>query len=249
MSPPSAGRRWSGALRPAAGALGVALVLGGGVLAAQAHRPAFEAAGTLPVSVDADPAAPSPAPSSAAPSSPVSPSTASPSPASPGPARPTGPPPAPLGALVDASFTPQRLLVPALDVDAPVVGVGTERDGGLVIPDDPATVGWWSGGAAPGSPVGTVVLAGHVDTAEAGPGALFDLARAPVGARVRLTAGTGTATYEVTARRRYPKDDLPWRTLFAQTRQPRLVLVTCGGAFDRATRHYTDNVVVVATPV
>jgi len=25
-------------------------------------------------------------------------------------------------------------------------------------------------------------------------------------------------------------------------------MITCGGAFDRRTRHYTDNVVVYATP-
>lgn len=56
-------------------------------------------------------------------------------------------------------------------------------------------------------------------------------------------------TYVVRARRRYLKQGLPWRTLFAQGEQPRLVLVTCGGDSDHRTRHYTDNVVVIATPL
>ena len=56
-------------------------------------------------------------------------------------------------------------------------------------------------------------------------------------------------TYVVSARRRYLKQDLPWRSVFVQGELPRLVLVTCGGNFDSRTRHHTDNVVVIATPV
>ena len=36
--------------------------------------------------------------------------------------------------------------------------------------------------------------------------------------------------------------------VFGPTPQPRLVLVTCGGSFDSARRHYADNVVVYALP-
>ena len=125
---------------------------------------------------------------------------------------------------------------------------GSKPSGGLTIPTDPHVIGWWSGGAAPGSPVGTVVVAGHVDSARSGPGALFHLAQAPVGSRVAISGSGASETYVVRARRRYDKQDLPWRSLFAQGRSPRLVLVTCGGSFDQHTHHYTDNVVVFATP-
>ena len=36
---------------------------------------------------------------------------------------------------------------------------------------------------------------------------------------------------------------------FDRTGAPRLVLVTCGGAFRRDIGHYTDNVVVTAEPL
>jgi hypothetical protein len=36
--------------------------------------------------------------------------------------------------------------------------------------------------------------------------------------------------------------------VFAVGGPPRLVLITCGGAFDRRTRNYADNVVVFAEP-
>jgi hypothetical protein len=139
--------------------------------------------------------------------------------------------------------------VAALGVDAPVVRETVDRGGALTLPEDPRTIGWWGAGAAPGAPLGTVVLAGHVDTEQQGAGALFPLARAPLGARVVVSGRDGDATYVVQARRRFAKGDLPWRDLFGQDVEARLLLVTCGGDFDRATRHYTDNVVVYAVPL
>jgi Sortase domain len=223
----STDRRRPGVLRLAAGVTGVLLLaIGGWFVVRQQSAPQFEAAGELPVDLATAPATPGAAGSSADPS--------------------TG---AGAGAMVDASFAPQRLQVPKLDVDAPIQPVGVESTGNLVIPNDPQVIGWWSGGAAPGSPVGTVLMASHVDSAKDGPGALARLAQTPIGAQVTVRGSAGSQTYQIAARRRYFKGDLPWRQLFNQGMQPRLVLVTCGGEFDYRTRHYTDNIVVVATPV
>ncbi|KQX64388.1 hypothetical protein ASD06_09395 [Angustibacter sp. Root456] len=171
----------------------------------------------------------------------------------PQPATTTSPAPS---VLVDESFTPARIVMSRPAVDARIQPVDVLPDGNLVIPEDVRTVGWWRSGAAPGSPVGTVVLAGHVDSASAGPGALFHLDDAPVGSRITLsgdridTSGTASSqVYEVVGRRRYAKAALPAASLFAQGRTPRLVVITCGGDFDPVTRHYTDNVVVFAEPV
>jgi hypothetical protein len=158
--------------------------------------------------------------------------------AGPSPPPPSPPPPPP---------PPVRLHLPALGVDAAVTPVDTGGDGGLVIPDDPEVVGWWRGGAAPGSAAGSVVLVGHVDTRTAGPGALFRAAALRPGDRVVLGTDTGDAGYAVAAVRHYPKAQLPTE-VFATAGTPRLVLVTCGGAFDRRTGHYADNVVVYAVP-
>jgi hypothetical protein len=147
-------------------------------------------------------------------------------------------------------FAPVRVQVPGAGIDARVQPVAVGRDGMLGVPDDVRQVGWWRGGAGAAAGAGTVVLVGHVDSARQGPGAFFPLRRLDPGGRVVVRgAGGETAVYVVTARRQYPKSSLPRTEVFGQGTTPRLVLLTCGGRFDPATRHYEDNVVVYATPL
>jgi hypothetical protein len=120
---------------------------------------------------------------------------------------------------------PVSIAIAALQVQAPTEQVRT-TNGSLGVPDDPSHVGWWIGSALPGAASGTVVIDGHVDSAAAGPGALFHIA--------------------VEARRVLNKDKPLPAELFAATGPPRLVLISCGGPFDRKTLSYQDNIVVVA---
>lgn len=147
-----------------------------------------------------------------------------------------------------APAAPARLTLPRRDVAAPVVPVAVDAAGALGVPDPPTTVGWWSAGARPGDATGTVVVVGHVDSRTAGLGTFAVLPRVEPGEPVELAGTDGrTVRYRVVARRQYPKAGLP-AEVFAQDGPARLVLVTCGGRFDRARGHYTDNVVVYALP-
>lgn len=144
---------------------------------------------------------------------------------------------------------PERLTMDGLGVDAPVVEVGVDEDGLVDVPDDGSLVGWYRWSAAPGGP-GTTVLVGHVDTAADGPGALFDLARTEAGQRLQMRSTDGSVrAYAVVSLQSYPKTALPAAELFRRDGDPALVVVTCGGPFDRATRTYAENVVVTAVPV
>jgi hypothetical protein len=60
------------------------------------------------------------------------------------------------------------------------------------------------------------------------------------------TAHGDSFSYRVTARNSYNKNGLP-PALFATDGPARLVLITCGGSFDRSTLSYQDNVVVCAS--
>jgi hypothetical protein len=189
----------------------------------------------------------------------VPPAAANPSSAAPGAAVPSvavpaggSNTPAAPGALAPGppatGTVPVAIALPDRGVSAPVVPTGTDAEGALVIPDPPTTVGWWAPGALAGAATGTTVLAGHVDSAVAGIGTFAVLRGIEVGERVVLTGADGrTLAYRVVARRQLGKADLP-ADLFARAGPPRLVLVTCGGRFDRTIRHYTDNVIVYAEP-
>lgn len=152
-----------------------------------------------------------------------------------------------MAVAAQARFAPERLAIPRLGVNAPVVPVGVAADRSLGVPDDPAVLGWWSGGASPGGRVGSVVVDGHVDSRTRGRGALFHLRTLVPGDLVTVTGQGRSQRYVVIARRVYPKSALPAET-FDQRVGARLVLITCGGTFDRRTRHYADNVVVFARP-
>jgi sortase (surface protein transpeptidase) len=100
---------------------------------------------------------------------------------------------------------------------------------------------------APGQP-GVAFIAGHVDSAVGGPGALFYLGDLRVGDRIEISdSASHLSTWVVdSAPQTRPKDELP-AALWATRGSPKLALVTCGGPFDEATGHYIDNVIVWAS--
>ena len=142
---------------------------------------------------------------------------------------------------------PARLRIPTIGVDAPVVPVGLEPDGSMGIPDA-TEVGWYEPGVRPGSAEGSAVLAAHVDHGGRR-GAFFDLRRLPEGAEVIVVGRDGQERrFVVDERTQVGKQQLPVQELFRSGGPPVLTLITCGGSFDRSSRHYEDNIVVRALP-
>jgi len=148
------------------------------------------------------------------------------------------------------ALRPTRLRIAARGIDAPLSASAIDVSHGVLgIPADIQRLGWWRDGAAPGDASGTVLIAGHVDSAAAGAGALSALRDAREGDRVELVTASGrTFSYRVVSVRLYPKAALP-TSVYARGGRARLVLVTCGGRFDEASGHYPDDLVVAAVPV
>ncbi|MEV4639565.1 class F sortase [Actinoplanes sp. NPDC049548] len=146
--------------------------------------------------------------------------------------------------------SPSSLRIPALGITATVTAVGVNAaTGELDVPPSVDRVGWYRYGPGMTADAGSIVIAGHVDSAEQGPGAFFRLGKLRPGDSVTLTGPRGgTRTFEVVARERYAKTAVPLDRYFARDGRPRLTLITCGGPFDRRIGHYRDNVVVTATP-
>jgi len=145
---------------------------------------------------------------------------------------------------------PLMIALPSIGVTALVAPVGVSQ-GNLQVPDDPAQVGWWVRSAQAGAETGSVIIDGHVDTEHGGLGALYRMGVGDlrIGDRIVVTTMFGRqVSYRIYRQDLYPKAaGLPTEVL-AQSLEPRLVLITCGGPFDVNNRNYEDNIVVYARP-
>jgi hypothetical protein len=168
------------------------------------------------------------------------------------PARPSAPVPSASVARelpAPAAFAPTTLVLPD-GTTAAVAPVGLHPDGALVVPEDVRTVGWWTGGSRVGEPFGSVVVAGHVDSAAQGIGVFAQLKRLVPGQVVQLGAGAQRTRYRIASATRVPQARLAQDAgIFRVDGEPQLVLVTCAGAFDPVRHRYEDNLVVIATPL
>ena len=129
-----------------------------------------------------------------------------------------------------------------------MIPLGLDRDRALQVPSDYSQTGWFVGGPEPGE-TGAAVIVGHVDS-KSGPGVFYRLRALRRGDILRVTLKGGTVIrFVVTSTMAVRKDRFPTRLVYAQTRWPALRLITCGGAFDRASGHYLDNQIVFAVAV
>jgi sortase (surface protein transpeptidase) len=144
---------------------------------------------------------------------------------------------------------PERLVIDALRIDAPVGEYGVAANGQMDVPNNITEVGWYKFGPSPGEP-GSAVLAAHVDLAGPGRGLFYDLGELEEGDEVSVGYDDGTTRrFRVVARTTYLKSELPLEAIFSRGGDPVLTLVTCGGGFSRSTGSYDSNVVVYAVPV
>lgn len=144
---------------------------------------------------------------------------------------------------------PAKLSIPSLDISMTIRGVGNAPDGTMELVSSSLVAGWYRFGGHPGASDGNVVLAAHVDDAKVGLGPFAKLRDITPGATVVVTSGDGSpVSYQVTAIEQTNKDRVELADVFAGSPSEMLVLITCGGRFDRDARHYEDNVIVWALP-
>ncbi|GAA0667947.1 class F sortase [Kitasatospora atroaurantiaca] len=145
-----------------------------------------------------------------------------------------------------ARALPTRIRIPAIQVDAPVSGLGLDRAGRLEAPSDTDgnLAGWYRDGITPGQR-GTAILAGHVDTLD-GPAVFYRLGSLRKGDQLEVAgADRGSAFFAVDAVEVYPKKDFPDRKVYGPAPGSQLRLITCGGGFTKQNG-YDGNVVVYA---
>ena len=145
-----------------------------------------------------------------------------------------------------AYAVPDRVAIPAIQVDAPIMPVGLDADGWIAAPppEDPNLAGWFTGAVSPGEK-GTAVVVGHVDNTQ-GPAVFYGLGALKKGNRIEVSRQDGkTAVFEIYGIELFEKDDFPGDRVYASKGTPELRVITCGGGFTKQNG-YDGNVVAFA---
>ncbi|MER5227031.1 class F sortase [Streptomyces flaveus] len=151
--------------------------------------------------------------------------------------RPSGSAPLPFSEV-------DRISIPAIQVDAPVMPVGLDMAGWVDAPppEDPNLAGWFTGAVSPGEK-GTAVVVGHVDNKQ-GPAVFYGLGSLQKGQRVEVMRKDGKlAVFEIYGIEVFEKNNFPGDRVYGDTGVPELRVITCGGGFSQQNG-YDGNVVV-----
>ncbi|MGW7402528.1 class F sortase [Streptomyces sp. NPDC054833] len=151
------------------------------------------------------------------------------------------------GGRQDLPFAaPDRVRIPSIRVDAPIISVGLDSNGwvGAPPPEDPNLAGWFTGAVSPGEK-GTAVIVGHVDNKQ-GPAVFYGLGSLKKGNRIEVARKDGkTAVFEIYGIEVFAKNNFPGDRVYGSKGTPELRVITCGGGFSKQ-HGYDGNVVVFA---
>ena len=150
-------------------------------------------------------------------------------------------------AIVAAAAAPSRLLVPTINVNAPVEPVGMDSQGRMGVPSQASSVAWFKLGSAPGD-VGNAVIAGHLDWTN-GPAVFWYLGRLHRGDVITVVRSDGSSVKFVADSSTTVPYDSSTDSLFTIDGPPSLTLITCAGAWDRQRGTYLQRLVVHAALV
>jgi LPXTG-site transpeptidase (sortase) family protein len=150
-----------------------------------------------------------------------------------------------------------RLVIPSINVDAPVVVLGLTADRAMESPSTPTDVGWYelnpraNEGGYPGEKGGNAVFSGHVDYRNYGPAVFANLDKLSEGDEIFVRLEDGTEyKYTVTGTGVYDPLTAPIKEIVGRVEnQELLTLITCDGTFNSATRQYDRRLVVRAERV
>src|SRR5579859_1497964 len=143
---------------------------------------------------------------------------------------------------------PVALTIPLIGVQTNLIYLGLTSVGSLQVPSTAYVAGWYTGSPRPGA-IGSAIIVGHVDSYR-GTGIFFRLRTLRRGDKIYVRRADGTLVeFRVTSVQTYLKNHFPTEDVFGPVPDAELRLITCGGAFDFATKHYVSNIVVYAAEV
>ncbi len=141
---------------------------------------------------------------------------------------------------------PARLVIPKIQVDAPVVTLGVDGEGIMQSPAGPFEVGWYDFSGQPGMG-SNAVFSGHVDYASVGPAVFWELRELTLGDVVEVSLADGTVySYVVVSTAAYDAGDAPITEIVGPTAKDTVTIITCTGTFNYDVHQYSHRLVVRA---
>jgi LPXTG-site transpeptidase (sortase) family protein len=140
-----------------------------------------------------------------------------------------------------------NVVIPSLEVQAPIVKVGIDATQRMVVPNNSRDVAWLEQGGFPGK-TNNMVLAGHIAYNRIA-GSFNRIKDLRPGNLIAVTIGEKAFTYKVVWNCSFSRDTGLADQIMGYTPTPSLTLISCGGAFDTAARTHTNRITVRAERV
>ncbi len=148
---------------------------------------------------------------------------------------------------VQKAGEPRVLSIPSIKLTATVTDVGLLPDGKLDVPD-PTKVGWYTLGPKPGEK-GKAILDGHLDSSK-GSGIFWNLHNVKIDDIISVTDENGAKRdFRVRDMQVYDVRTAPMQTIFGESDDHLLNIITCAGNWDRSLGHYDKRLVVYAQAI
>lgn len=142
---------------------------------------------------------------------------------------------------------PTTLMIPKINVNAPVEKKGLAADGTIDVPKGPSAVAWYQYGPRPGD-AGSAVITGHFGPWRTGASSVFDdLDQLNKGDMIYVKDSKGNElAFKVREIKTYSKDAPASEIsrIFNENHGAHLNLITCQGTWLATQQTYTDRLVV-----
>ena len=145
----------------------------------------------------------------------------------------------PPSAVPPSEAPPARLVIPEIDVDAPLEPQAVSANGVMPIPSGPEVVAVYDVSSYhPGEEHrvgfgGNAILSGHVDYIRYGPAVFWDVSELEPGDQVQVQLEDGTVyQYSVVWNEKWSLAEIPWERVFEIHGRDAVTLITCAGSWD-----------------
>ena len=139
---------------------------------------------------------------------------------------------------------PSRLIIPKLEIDAPVQRLGVTRTGNMAAPNNFTDVSWYKHGTVPGFK-GSAVVAGHVDNALGTPAVFYELPKLEAGDDIYVVQEDGDKLhFKVIDKKLYRYNQSPVEKIFNDSTGTYLNLITCQGEWVPEAKSAENRLVV-----